>query len=224
MRVLIVEAGERTTNLLVLACANAGFTLDRPRDVWCALSLARANEYDLMIADEVMGGIDGQGLVRHLRSIGNGTPAILFADSELALGQALAAGADDVLLRSATPAEVLHRVQALLRTFWRRPRSTPTRLLAADLELDAVKRTSFRARRPIDLTNGEFSTLELLMHRRDEVVSRTLIASSSLPNFKRCPDAVDVHMSRLRRKVDGHAPRKLLHSVRGAGYVLEDRG
>jgi DNA-binding response OmpR family regulator len=127
-------------------------------------------------------------------------------------------------MTSAVPTELLLRVQALVRTFAGRSGATPTRLSVADLELDTALRRSFRARRQLDLTHGEFSTLELLMHRYGEVVSRTLIASSGLPNSKRSPEAIDVHMSRLRRKVDGNATRKLVHTVRRAGFVLEDRG
>jgi two-component system copper resistance phosphate regulon response regulator CusR len=139
------------------------------------------------------------------------------------LDQMLAAGVDDVLPKSSTSAELLRRVHALLRTFASRPAPTLLRLFVADLELDPVLHASFRARRRLDLTNGEFATLELLMARRSQVVSRSLIASTGLPISKRSAEAIDVHMSRLRRKVDGNALRKLLHTVRGAGFVLEDR-
>jgi two-component system OmpR family response regulator len=117
MRILIVTGEKRTANLLMIACANAGLTPDRAYDVQHALSLACLNHYHLMIFDEVLCGIDGQALVRHFRSIGNSTPAVLLADSEIALDQALAAGADDVLAKSSTPDELRHRLQALLRTF-----------------------------------------------------------------------------------------------------------
>jgi two-component system OmpR family response regulator len=224
MRILMVKDEQRPGSPMLDQLIEAGFTIDSARDARDALSMMRICDYDLMITDAALRGIDGQALVQHMRFTGNCTPALVFADSELLFDQMLAAGADDVLMTSAVPTELLLRVQALVRTFAGRSGATPTRLSVADLELDTALRRSFRARRQLDLTHGEFSTLELLMHRYGEVVSRTLIASSGLPNSKRSPEAIDVHMSRLRRKVDGNATRKLVHTVRRAGFVLEDRG
>ena len=224
MRILMVEDEQRPSRPILEQLTEAGFTIEYARDVRGALSMMRVGDYDVMITDTALRGIDAQALVRHMRFTGNRTLALVFADSELSFDQMLAAGADDVLVKSAAATELLLRVQALVRTFASHASTTLRRLSVADLELDTALRRPFRARRQLDLTHGEFSTLELLMHRYGEVVSRTLIASSGLPSSKRSPEAVDVHMSRLRRKVDGNTTRKLLHTVRGAGFVLEDRG
>jgi two-component system copper resistance phosphate regulon response regulator CusR len=222
MHILIVTGDPHVKSRVAVSLSEMGFVIDCADEARLAVSLTRSTDYDLLLIDSVLRPVDGAALVQHLRSMGNGMPVLLLVDSDLEQEALLVAGVDDVLLKTFTRAELTQRVAALLRTFAKPCSAKPTRLLVADLEVDLIRRRSFRAHRELDLTLREFSTLELLMNRHGEIVPHTLIATA-LTTENRSGDAIQAHMGRLRRKVDGSTRHKLVHAVRG-GFVLEERG
>lgn len=223
MRLLIVEDEEKTRTYLRKGLTEAGFVVDAADDGINGLHLIQTHEYDLLILDVMLPGRDGWSLVSELRAAGNRTPVLFLTarDQTEDLVKGLELGADDYVVKPFIYAELLARVRALTR---RGQGREPDTLRVADLELDFHKHKAARAGRPLDLTPKEFLLLALLMRRCGEVLGRTLIASQVWDiNFDSDLNLVDVSVGRLRRKVDGEAELKLIHTVRGVGYVLEAR-
>ncbi|MDM8545957.1 response regulator transcription factor [Candidatus Venteria ishoeyi] len=186
------------------------------------LRLANAGNCDLMIIDRMLPGIDGLSIVEKLRESGNRTP-ILFLS---ALGEVedrvsgLRAGGDDYLTKPFAFSELLARIEALLR----RPTNglNETHLQVVDLKMDCLARVVTRAEQKIDLQPREFRLLEYLMRHAGQVVSRTMLLENVWDyHFDPQTNVIDVHISRLRRKIDKEFPKPLLHTVRGAGYMLK---
>jgi two-component system copper resistance phosphate regulon response regulator CusR len=223
VRILIVEDEEKTRTYLCKGLTEAGFVTDVADDGVCGLRLAAQNEYDLLILDIMLPSLDGWSLIRQLRKSGVATPALFLTarDSTEDVVKGLELGADDYLVKPFVYAELLARVRALLR---RGITQQPDVLRIADLELDFHRHKASRAGHAIELTPKEFALLALLLRRRGEVLSRTLIASQVWDiNFNSDTNLVDVSISRLRRKIDGGQEPKLIHTVRGIGFVLEVR-
>lgn len=223
MRLLIVEDEEKTRTYLCKGLTEAGFVVDAADDGINGLHLIQTHEYDLLILDVMLPGRDGWSLVSELRAAGNRTPVLFLTarDRTEDLVKGLELGADDYVVKPFIYAELLARVRALTRRGLAREADL---LRVADLELDFHKHKAARAGRPLDLTPKEFLLLALLMRRCGEVLGRTLIASQVWDiNFDSDLNLVDVSVGRLRRKVDGEAELKLIHTVRGVGYVLEAR-
>lgn len=223
MRLLIVEDEKKTREYLTKGLRESGFAVDAAEDGETGLHLARSEDYDLIILDVMLPGRDGWSVMREMRRVGKQTPA-LFLTARDAIDdrvKGLELGADDYIPKPFAYAELLARVRALLR---RGPGRQPERLRIADLEIDLVRHKASRAGQSLDLSPKEFALLSLLMRRSGEVLTRTLIASQVWDiNFDSDTNLVDVSVGRLRRKVDEPFEKKLIHTVRGVGYVLEER-
>lgn len=223
MRVLIVEDEPKTAAYLRQGLEENGFVADVARDGQDGAHLAMAGAYDLLLLDVMLPGKDGWSVIGELKAAGLDTP-ILFLTARDAVHdrvRGLELGADDYLIKPFAFSELLARIRTVLRRGG--PRQ-PAELRLADLELDPARHRARRGGQPLDLTPKEFLLLALLMRRAGEVLSRTLIAEQVWDiNFESDSNVVDVHMRRLRGKVDEPFDRKLIHTVRGVGYVLEAR-
>jgi len=223
MKILVVEDETKTGDYLRQGLAEAGFVVDLARDGPDGLHLGETGDYDLAILDVMLPGLDGWQVLRGMRRAGKDMPVLFLSarDHVEDRVKGLELGADDYLVKPFAFAELLARVRTLLR---RGSRSKePEQLRAADLELDLLRRRVTRAGRRIDLTAKEFALLELLLRRRGEVLPRSLIASQVWDmNFDSDTNVIEVAVRRLRAKIDDGFEPKLIRTVRGMGYVLEE--
>ena len=222
MKVLIVEDEPKTGDYLRQGLVESGFAADLARTGTDGLHLALTGEYDLVILDVMLPGLNGWQLLETLRRTGNACPVLFLTarDQVEDRVKGLELGADDYLVKPFAFSEFLARVRTLLR----RGKSNlePTVLRIADLELDLLRRRAQRGGRRIDLTAKEFALLELLLRRQGEVLPRSLIASQVWDmNFDSDTNVIEVAMRRLRAKMDDDFEPKLLRTIRGMGYVLE---
>lgn len=223
MKILVVEDEPKAASYLKQGLEESGFVVDVAHDGIRGLSLARSGAYALIICDVLLPGQDGFTLVGELRGGGSPTPVLFVSarDEVHARVRGLDAGGDDYLVKPFAFTELLARVRALLR---RVPERAPEVYQVGDLRCDVRTRRVQRAGRRIDLTPKEFALLQFLLERTGEVVSRTLIASRVWDmNFDSDTNVIDVQVRRLRAKIDAPPNPPLVHTIRGAGYVLEDR-
>ena len=208
VKVLVIEDDPHVAGFLVKALREAGASVDHAADGKEGLFLASAAPHDVMVVDRMLPGLDGLAIVRALRAAGDRTPVLI-----------LRAGGDDYLVKPFAFSELHARLEALLR---RSGSEAPaTRLQVSDLEMDLLARTVTRAGRPVDLQPREFRLLEYLMRHAGQVVTRTMLLEHVWDyHFDPQTNVIDVHVSRLRRKIDRDFETPLLHTVRGAGYVL----
>lgn len=223
MKVLIVEDERKTAAYLKRGLEENGFIADVAESGEDGGHLAEIQPYDLIILDVLLPGQDGWSVVSALRRRGIETP-VLFLTARDAVRdrvKGLELGADDYLVKPFAFSELLARIRSLLR---RAPARQSTVLRAADLELDLGRHRVQRSGKSLDLTPKEFHLLAFLLQHSGEVLSRTLIAEQVWDiNFESDSNVVEVHMRRLRSKVDDPFEGKLIHTVRGVGYVLEQR-
>lgn len=222
MKILIVEDEPKTGDYLKQGLTEAGFVADLARDGWDGLELAKDGHYDLMILDVMLPGLDGWQVLDGVRRAGVETPVLFLTarDQVEDRVKGLELGADDYLVKPFAFAELLARVRTLLRRG--RGGLEPTVIKVADLELDLLRRRAIRAGKKIDLTAKEFALLELLLRRQGEVLPRSLIASLVWDmNFDSDTNVIDVAVRRLRAKIDEGFASRLIHTVRGMGYVLD---
>ena len=225
MRILLIEDDPETTRFVRKGLGEAGHVVDHAGDGKQGLLLALDTEHDALVVDRMLPGLDGLSIVRSLRAAGRMTPVIVLS----ALGEVddrvegLRAGGDDYLVKPFALAELSARLEALDR---RRgglagDAAPATRFAVGDLEMDLLARTVKRAGRSIELKPREFRLLEYLMRHAGQVVTRTMLFEAVWDyHFDPQTNVIDVHVSRLRRKIDrGFAP-PLIHTVRGAGYVI----
>lgn len=222
MRILVVEDEPKTGDYLKQGLTEAGFMVNLARDGLDGLHLALTEAYELAVLDVMLPGIEGWQVLQGIRKAGKDMPVLFLTarDSVDDRVKGLELGADDYLVKPFAFSELLARVRTLLR------RGSKTKeadvLRAADLELDLMRRRVTRAGKKIDLTSKEFSLLELLLRRQGEVLPRSLIASQVWDmNFDSDTNVIEVAIRRLRAKVDDSFELKLIHTVRGMGYVLE---
>jgi two-component system, OmpR family, response regulator len=223
MKLLIVEDDKEAAGYVKRALNEAGHAVDYAAAGRDGLMLAAAEPYDVIILDRMLPEIDGLAILRTIRTSGVKTPVLLLT----ALGgiddrvEGLEAGADDYLVKPFAFAELQARVNALAR----RPPTQDLRaeLVVADLKLDLLKRAVTRAGRRIELQPREFQLLEYLLRHAGRVVTRTMLLESVWDfHFDPKTNIVETHMSRLRGKVDRGHSCELIHTVRGAGYVLRE--
>jgi two-component system OmpR family response regulator len=218
MRILVVEDDAEAAAYVVKGLSESGHTVDLAVDGYGGLERAKSATFDVMIVDRMLPGLDGLSLVMAMRGAGNNTPVLVLS----ALGEVddrvegLSAGGDDYLVKPFALSELLARLSALTRRG-----SSASRLNVADLEMDLLSRTVTRAGRPIDLLPREFRLLEYLMRNAGQVLTRTMLLEKVWDSHvDPQTNVIDVHVGRLRQKIDRGFATPLLHTVRGAGYCL----
>lgn len=226
MKLLLIEDEIKLADYLRKGLSEEGFVVDVVHDGVDGLHWALENEYDVLVLDRMLPGIDGLALLSALRR-SKRTPVLMLSarasvDDRV---EGLRGGADDYLVKPFAFSELMARLQALLRRAQTVPaEAEATVLRLADLELDLVRRRATRAGQRLDLTAKEFVLLTLLVRRQGEVLSRTEIAERVWDmNFDSATNVIDVAVRRLRSKLDAPFDQPLVHTVRGMGYVLELR-
>lgn len=222
MKLLVAEDEPKTGAYLQQGLTEAGFTVDRVMTGTDALQYALSEVYDLLILDVMMPGLEGWEVLRMVRAAGKDVPVLFLTarDGVEDRVKGLELGADDYLIKPFAFSELLARVRTLLRRSSGSPTQTTVKI--SDLEVDLLKRRAVRAGKRIDLTAKEFSLLELLMRRRGEVLPKSLIASQVWDmNFDSDTNVIEVAVRRLRAKVDDDFDHKLIHTVRGMGYMMD---
>ncbi len=222
MRILIVEDDPHTCAFIAKGLSEDGHTVDRADNGRDGLFLATTEHYDAIVLDRMLPGLDGLTVLRTLRGAGNTTPVLVLT----ALGdvdhrvEGLRAGADDYLIKPFAYAELTARIDSLLRRHQGQGTEI-TELRLGDLELNLLTREARRAGRHIELQPREFRLLEYLMRQADRVVTRTMLLEAVWDyHFDPQTNVIDVHISRLRQKIDRDFGKPLLHTIRGAGYML----
>ncbi len=222
MKILIVEDEQKTGDYLKQGLTEFGFSVDLARNGLDGLHLAKSGNYDLLILDVMLPELNGWQILEALRRQGMQTPVLFLTAKDQVEDRVkgLELGADDYLVKPFAFSELVARVRTLLRRGKNQIESTNLRV--ADLELDLLKHRVTRNGQRIELTAKEFSLLELFMRRQGEVLTRSLIASQVWDmNFDSDTNVIEVAMRRLRSKIDDHFEPKLIHTLRGMGYVLE---
>jgi two-component system OmpR family response regulator len=222
MRILVVEDDRDVAAFVVKGLREAGHVVEHAENGRDGLFMAAGEGFDAVILDRMLpGGVDGLGLLQTLRSQNNNIP-VLFLSAMAQVDdrvRGLKAGGDDYLTKPFAFSELLARVEALNR---RRHGDGPaTKLVVGDLELDLLSRQVKRAGQKIDLQPREFRLLEYLMRHAGQVVTRTMLLEGVWDyHFDPQTNVIDVHVSRLRQKIDKPFPRPLIHTVRNAGYII----
>lgn len=223
MRILIVEDDDKTVAYLRQGLSEHGFAVDTADRGDDGLHFALTGQYDLVILDVKLPQRDGWSIITTMRQRDVQTP-VLFLTSRDAVPdrvKGLELGADDYLVKPFAFSELVARVRTLLR---RVPERQPETLVVDDLEIDLLRHQASRGGTRLDLTSKEFALLSLLVRHRGDALSRTLIAEQVWDmNFHSETNVVDVMIRRLRRKVDDPYPVRLIHTIRGVGYVLDVR-
>jgi two-component system OmpR family response regulator len=225
VRVLVIEDDKDVASFLRKGLAQAGYNVDHADNGKDGLFLATTEPYDALIVDRMLPGVDGLTIIRTLRASEKATPVLILS----ALGEVddrvkgLKAGGDDYLVKPFAFSELQARLEALVRRAKAGTEATSTSLKVADLELDLLRREARRGGTPIDLQPREFQLLEFLMRHAGQVVTRTMLLEGVWDyHFDPQTNVIDVHISRLRSKIDRGFDRPLLHTVRGVGYRLDN--
>src|SRR5688572_8095413 len=223
MRVLVIEDDRETAHFLQKSLKESGHAADVAGDGETGLAMAQGGVYDILIVDRMLPRLDGLTVVKTLRSEGTRTPVLILS----ALGdvddrvKGLRAGGDDYLTKPYAYTELLARIEALSRRA--APEEQETRYVVGDLVLDRLSHRVTRAGEPIQLQPREYRLLEYLMKNAGQVVTRTMLLENVWDyHFDPQTNVIDVHVSRLRSKIDKGFDRPLLHTVRGAGYMVRD--
>jgi two-component system, OmpR family, response regulator len=219
-KVLLIEDDNETAGEITAELADRGFEVEWSADGLDGLAKARDLRPDAMIVDRLLPGMDGLTVIESLRKDQVRTPVLVLS----ALGavddrvRGLRMGGDDYLTKPFAIVELVARIEALLR---RPPETRETKLRVGQLELDLIERTAKRGERKIDLLPREFRLLEYMMRRSDQLLTRAMLLEE-VWNYKFVPatNLVDVHMGRVRHKVDGPGDTPMIHNVRGAGFIL----
>ena len=221
MHILVVEDERKVASFIKRGLEAANYLVDMEHDGEAGLNRLLKGDYDLVILDVMLPKLDGLSLMKQIRQRQVNTPVLLLTArvtvADRVMGLDL--GADDYLTKPFAFEELLARVRVLLR----RGAAAPAVLAVADLRLDPVTREVTRANKRIDLTAKEFALLEFLLRRQDEVLSRAVIAQHVWGvNYDTFTNVIDVYVNYLRKKIDSGFEPKLIHTVRGVGYVLKE--
>ncbi len=223
MRILLVEDDAHTAAFICKGLREGGHAVDHAADGKQGLFFGTTEPFDAIVLDRMLPGLDGLTVLRTLRGAGNRVPVLLLT----ALGEVehrvegLRAGADDYLVKPFAFAELSARLDGIVRRNQAGDALQPTRIVVDDLELDLLSREAKRTGRRIELQPREFSLLEFLMRHAGQVVTRTMLLEAVWDyHFDPQTNVIDVHISRLRQKIDHGFDKPLLHTVRGAGYRL----
>lgn len=223
MRVLLIEDDREAAQFLARGLRESGHTVDYAADGEEGLAQARDAEYDVLVVDRMLPKLDGLSVIKTLRAEADRTPVLILS----ALGEVddrvkgLRAGGDDYLAKPYAFSELLARIEALTRRA--RPEEQETRYAVGDLVLDRLSHRVTRAGEPILLQPREFRLLEYLMRNAGQVVTRTMLLEHVWDyHFDPQTNVIDVHISRLRSKIDKGFDTPMLHTVRGAGYMVRD--
>ncbi len=222
MRILVVEDDKKIASFVAQGLKQNGFAVDHCADGEDALMMARSVPYDLAVVDIMLPKLDGLSLVQTLRREKVQVPVLILSAKATVDDRVkgLQAGGDDYLVKPFAFSELLARVQALIRRSTHA--SEPTKLTVGDLTLDLLNREVLRGGRVIELQSREFSLLEFLMRHAGRVVTKTMILEHVWDySFDPQTNVVDVLVCRLRNKVDKGFPKKMIHTMRGAGYVIK---
>jgi len=220
-RVLVIEDDETTAREIVAELSVHGMQAEWIANGRDGLAHATQRDYDLITLDRMLPGMDGIDVVAELRRAGRDTPVLMISalsdvDERV---RGLRAGGDDYLTKPFAPDEMSARVEVLLRR--RQPQSVVQRLRVADLELDLVSHVAYRGGQPLTLLPTEYRLLEFLMRNSGQVLTRTMIFETVWGfHFDPGTNVIDVHIARLRRKIDGVGQLALIHTVRGTGYMI----
>jgi two-component system OmpR family response regulator len=224
MRILVIEDDAEVGAYVQKGLREAGHTVDLSTDGDDGMFLAGSENYDALIVDRMLPGVDGLAIIQRLRAQGDTTPAlILSALSDVSdRVRGLRAGGDDYLPKPFSFSELLARIEALFRRSQSRPEPV-TALTVADLEMDLLAHEVRRAGSIIALQPREFRLLEYLVRHSGQVVTRTMLLENVWDyNFDPQTNVIDVHISRLRAKIDKNYDQQLLHTVRGSGYMVRE--
>ena len=224
MRILVIEDDNGTAQFIKKGFAQVGYAVDHAADGIDGLFMAENNDYDALVVDVMLPGVDGLSVVKKLRSRHNNTPIIMLSAKKTLDDRirGLHSGSDDYLVKPFAFSELLARIQALLRRV--QAITDPTSLTIEGLYMDIQKRRVFRDNEPIELQHREFALLEYLMRNSGRVVSKTMIMEHVWDyNFDPETNVVEARICRLRNKIDRSQQVKYIHTIRGAGYILEAR-
>jgi two-component system, OmpR family, response regulator len=222
MRILLVEDDERTATFIMKGLKQAGFVVEHVQDGKTGLYLAMIEQYDAAVVDIMLPLLDGLMLVERLREKKVALPVLILSakgsvDDRV---KGLQKGGDDYMVKPFAFTELLARIQALMRRSG--GVNEPTSLIVGDLSLDLLRRKVFRAGKEIELQTKEFALLEYLMRNKGRVVSKTMIIEHVWDyNFDPQTNIVEARICRLRDKIERNFDRKLIHTIRGIGYLLE---
>jgi len=225
MRILLVEDDKGIVRFVKKGLLENSFSVDVASNGEEGLEYAFHKGYDLIVLDILLPKLDGREVLKKVRSMDIQTPVIFLTakDSEADIVHGLNLGADDYLTKPFSFNELLARIQAILRRG--KPISSPSRLQMANLILEIEGHRVFREKAKIELTPKEYALLEFFMRHQGQIITRTMISEKVFDyHFDTATNVIDVHFSHLRNKIDKKFEPKLLHTVKGVGYVLEDRG
>ena len=224
MRALLIEDDNDVASYVSKGLKEQGYTVDIASDGKEGLGLASTESYDVMIVDRMLPKLDGLSILKSIRAAENHTPVIILS----ALGEVddrvkgLKSGGDDYIVKPFSFSELLARMEALIRRSEVIPDAAVTSLGVGDLEMDLLSRKVTRAGVKIDLQSREFKLLEYLVKHQGQVVTRTMLLENVWNyHFDPQTNVIDVHISRLRAKIDKEFDHPLIRTVRGAGYVIE---
>ncbi len=222
MRILVVEDEKKVASFIKRGLEEESYEVDTAGDGEEGLTMALAHKYDMIILDWMLPKRDGMSLLKELRENKSSTPVLMLTakDSVEDIVTGLETGSDDYLTKPFAFAELLARVKALIR---RSEMDRGAELVFADLRIDPVTHKVWRAEKEIDLTAKEYGLLEYFMRNPNQVLTRTMIADHVWDyTFDSFTNIIDVYVNYLRKKIDRDAPSKLIHTVRGVGYILRE--
>jgi two-component system OmpR family response regulator len=225
MKLLLIEDDKEVSTYITKGMKESGHVVDCADNGKDGLFLATTEKYDAMIVDRMLPELDGLTIIKTLRGSGNNTPAIILS----ALGEVddrvkgLRSGGDDYLVKPFAFTELLARTEILARRASNNSNPVTTKITAVDLEMDLLSRKVRRQGTEIDLQTREFSLLEYMLRNKGQVVTRTMLLEKVWDyHFDPQTNVIDVHISRLRSKIDKDFDKPIIRTVRGAGYIIED--